>query len=126
MTTENVSPEDQSDIDNYRNHPTIKTADITHYRDDEATHMNTDWLYSDMNREGSMTSTYAWIRLLTGPENTPDGVTLTPELRDEIAEDPETIEPSLDFLESVGAIARDGDSITFPNLIWGTPPEDED
>lgn len=126
MTDHELTDEQQAQLDDYRNHPTIKTAAITHYRDDEATHMNTDWLYSDMNREGSMASTYAWMRLLTGPENTPDGVTLTPELREEIADDPATIESSLSFLESVGAIARDGDTITFPNLIWGTPPDDED
>lgn len=126
MNTDDLTEKQQADIDDFQNHPTVKTADITHYRDDEATHMNTDWLFSDMHREGTKESTYAWIRLLTGPENGPNGVTLTPELREEIADDQSTIEGSLNYLENVGAIARDGDTITFPNLIWGTPPDDED
>lgn len=126
MNDDALTPEEQADYDDYVNHPTIKNTDIVHYREPHTTHLNTDWLFTDLNRELGTSASVTWLRLMTGPENTPDGVVINDEIRDWLSYEDITFEQTLEQLEAIGAIEVDGDRVTFPNLVWGTPPADDE
>lgn len=98
---------------------------LTHYRTEHQTYFDTEWIYSDM-RELGWEAQYAWIRLLSGPEHEREGFP--------VAKVQEAFEPPKEFdyqaaVESLlraQLIVKDGNYYTFPNVIWGTPPDEQE
>ena len=106
--------------------PTAKHLDaltLTHYRTDHDTYIDTDLWSSDIVELG-WEAQYVWMRLLSGPEFTRDGF---PRAALSKAIDPRelAVEPALESLERAGLITIGDTFITYPNIAWGEPPEDD-
>lgn len=101
----------------------IEATALTHYRNDEATWFDTRIWNSELPELG-WEAMYAFFRLLSGPEYERDGFPL--DRLDEAIDSRELdVDAALESLLRAGAVVRDGDRLAFPNVIWGTPPEEE-
>lgn len=106
--------------------PPVKRIDslsLTHYRVEHETYFDTDIWRTDVVELG-WEAHYAWFRLLSGPEYVREGFPIArlPEAFDSREFDPA---PAIDALLRGGLIERHGEFFTFPNVIWGYPPEED-
>lgn len=98
---------------------------LTHYRTEDQTYFDTAWIHSDMAELG-WEAQYAWIRLVSGPEYERQGFPVS-RVREALGQPQEfNYTSAIDSLIKAQLIVEDGDYYTFPNVEWGTPPEDQE
>lgn len=96
---------------------------LTHYRVDHETYIDVDLWETNLVELGWQ-AVYAWFRLLSGPEYVREGF---PSVHTEEALDPREINgpAAIESLTRAGFIVERDGYLTFPNVIWGMPPEED-
>lgn len=102
----------------------IDSLSLTHYRVEHETFFNTDLWQTDLIELG-WEATYAWFRMLSGPECIRAGFPVA-KLGDAFDSREFIPHEAIDALLHAGLIVDDGDYYTFPNIEWGYPPEGDE
>lgn len=105
--------------------PRTDALSITHYRTEHSTYLDTEWMGSTAAELG-WEAQYTWLRLVSGPEYQREGFPID-RLKEAFDTPREFDYPAaVESLLRAQLIVEDGGYYTFPNVIWGTPPDYEE
>lgn len=102
-----------------------EALEMTHYRTEGTAYLDA-WVTESELVELGWEAQLVWLRLVTGPEHQPEGFPV--DQLPNVFERPQEInyQAALEALINAQMVADEGEFLTFPNVVWGRPPQDEE